>query len=288
MNMEKAGYDAVNLAVIVLAAALFIYEFQDMDTVFSGMDLCQAAVLSGTVFIVHFIKAGRLYLALYESGPDLCTYLKIYCKVTPVSVVFPYKAGELFRIYGYGTKLKSLIRGIVIVVLDRFMDTMALLTIILLVRIFNGGHISAFTYVLFLFLIFVLLIYLLYPGVYTFWKKYILKTKATEHKLAVLKILELFHNVYQEMAHVSSGRGMILYVMSLAAWTAEIGSLVLIGDAAADGTVSEMIAVYLESAMGNARSAELRQFVFVSVMMMTVVYAGIKLSERMTGKKGLR
>lgn len=288
MNKDKTGYYGINLGVILLAGSLFFYEFHDVSEVFAGRKARHIVLIAGTAFIVHVIKAGRLYLALYGTGMDLRSYVKIYCKVTPVSVIFPYKAGELFRMYGYGRKLKSLLRGMVTVTLDRFMDTMALLTMMLLIWIFQGGPLSAFTYVLFLFLILILLIYMVYPGVYRFWKKCILRAKATKNRLAVLRALHFFHHVYQEIRSVSRGRGMMLYCMSLLAWGAETGSLALLGNMGAGGSVNETIAAYLSAAMGMGRSAELKQFIFVSVMMMLAAYAGIKAAERMPGKKGMQ
>lgn len=282
MNREKAGYYVINLGVMLLAGSLFFYEYHDVFAVFAGRGMLHIVIMTGTAFIVHVIKAGRLYLALYGSDMDLRTYIKIYCRVTPVSVMFPYKTGEFFRMYVYGTALKSLLRGMVTVTLDRFMDTMALLTVILLIWIFQGGRLSAFTYVLFLFLLLILLIYMAYPGVYKFWKRYLLRAKATQNKLAVLRVLDFLNHVYQEMGNVSGGRGTILYCMSLLAWAAEIGSLALLAGMGAGGSVNETAAAYLSAAMGMGRSAELRQFIFVSVLMTLAVYAGIKGTEKIS------
>ena len=195
-----------------------------------------------------------------EYNIDICTYIKIYCKVTPISLVFPFKIGEFFRMYCYGMELESMLKSIVIIIFDRFMDTLALVTILLLIIIFKGGYISLFTYLLFLFLISILIIYLAYPGIYKFWKKYTLKSIATEKNLSILKILDIFNNIYLQITNISKGRGMILYCMSIIAWLCEIVGLVLLCGTTENICLNENIINYLSSAMRKGSSIELQHF----------------------------
>ncbi|MDE7312660.1 MAG: lysylphosphatidylglycerol synthase domain-containing protein [Eubacterium sp.] len=247
-----------------------------------GTDIRSVLILIGTVVTVHIVKAGRLYLALYGSDITLYTYMKTYCKVAPVSVLIPYKLGEIFKMYCYGKQLNSFLRGIVIVLFDRFIDTIALVTMIVFVRIFHGGNIVPLVYAFIIFLLFLLLLFFVFPGVHRFWKKYLLSAKATEHKLAILKILDVFYLIYQEIVNVSKGRGMILYVLSFIAWGTEIGSLVFLHGIAEEGARNEMISHYLSSAMGMGSSTELKQFVSMSVLLLIVFYAALKLVEILT------
>lgn len=242
-------------------------------------------IIVATVLLVHMIKAGRLYLALYGSELRFSKYLKIYCKVTPVSVIFPYKLGEFFRMYYYGKTLDNMLRGVVIVLLDRFMDTIALVTMILLLWIFNGGHITVLTYVLIIFLLLTIMIYFVFPGMYRFWKKYFISVKATERKLVVLRMLETLNRVYTEVKSVSKGRGIILFFMSLVAWGIEIGSVAIQVGLLSDGNLSKIISEYLYAAMGRGQCAELKHFIFVSVLMMLVSYSILKFLEIPPGKK---
>lgn len=287
MKRNNNWYNAINLVVLILTARAFISEYYKADTLFENYDIGYIIVLILTVFIVHFIKAGRLYVALYGTNIGIFTYIKIYCKVTPVGVIFPFKTGEFFRMYCYGDKCKSFLKGIVVVLLDRFMDTAALVTIIIMALIFNGGQISILTYILLLFLVFALLIYFVFPGVYKFWKKYILKTKATEHKLTALKLLESLNNLYVEITNITKGRGAILYSMSLIAWAVEIGCIALLCEINKGNAFNETIADYLSSALGNGSSIELNQFVFISVILMIVIYVVIKAVEIIFRRRNL-
>lgn len=285
MKKKGTGYNIINIAVIMAAAALFIYDYSDYNALFQNMDICRMIVICITVITVHAIKSGRLYLTLYGSNIRFSTYIKIYCKVTPVSVIFPYKIGEFFRMYCYGCNIGNLLKGIIIVIMDRFMDTIALVTMILLVWMFNGGHITAIVYALLMFIVLALLMYFTFPGIYVFWKKYFLRARATERRLTALKVLDKLHLVYDEITKVSRGRGIILYFMSLIAWTIEIGSLIMLNDITQEGEINMTISTYLSSAMGSGSSIELRQFVFMSVIVIIIMYVILKLKEMAHRKK---
>jgi hypothetical protein len=283
---NKLKYNLVNIVIILVTAALFIFDYREVSVIFQNTNFFRILILIVTVMLVHSVKAVRLYLALYGADISFLTYLKIYCKVAPVSIIFPCKTGEFFRMYCYGKQLKNILKGIVIVLLDRFMDTVALVTMILVVLIFNGGHLSSFVYMLLIFLVFALLLYLLFPDVFQFWKKYILRAKATENKLAILRFLDKLNLIYKEITNVSKGRGIILYFLSLIAWAVEIGSITILNGLFREGQLNQTISDYLMSAMsGRSQSTELKQFVFASVILMVVIYIIIKFIETIMGKR---
>ena len=159
MKNKRFRYYIVNIVVLIMTVILFILDYGNVHEIFLETDFSQIFVILLTVFMVHTVKAGRLYLAIYGSEISLSRYLKIYCKVTPVSMIFPFKLGEFFRMYCYGQQFKNTLKGIVIVLLDRFMDTAALVTMILLLWTYNGGHITSFVSILLIFLVFTILIY---------------------------------------------------------------------------------------------------------------------------------
>lgn len=280
----RGTYDVVNLTMILLTVVIFIRDYGNVQEIFNGMTVLSALVLIGTTILVHVVKAGRLYLALYGTGIGLTAHLKTYCKVIPVSIVFPYKIGEFFRMYCYGTQLGNPLTGIVIILFDRFVDTAALVTAILLVWLLSGGQVTSLVYVLLLFLAFVLFVYGVFPKVCMFWKRYLLKAKATENNLAVLAMLERAGTLYHVVENAVVGRGIILYFMSLTAWGVEIGSVALLNRMQNGKTADTVIANYLTSAMSGNQDARLRQFIFVSVILLTAVYLVIKALEN-TRKK---
>ena len=277
MNKNKTVYNCINAVILLLTVFFFIREFYGKDGLPGMGDVSAVVLLVVTVFLVHAIKACRLYLALYGNGLSFSEYLKTYAKVTPVSVILPFKLGEFFRMYCYGEKLGSFLKGIVIILFDRFMDTAALVTMIFLIRGLSGGRILYPVYFFVLFLVTALLIYLVFPGVYSFWKKWFLGAKATENKLRVLKLLEMLNRVYKEIRSVSAGRGAILYFMSVAAWAVELGSVALRTGLSGSSLAGDVLPDYLMCAMGSGKSELLTEFVFVSVVMMVALYVVIKI-----------
>lgn len=286
MKKSKLVYYSINIIVMIITGILFFLDYCNVDETFLNVTWFSGTILIVTVVIVHFIKAFRLYLILYGSDMGFAEYMKIYCKTTPVSVLFPLKTGEFFRMYCHGKKLGNLLKGVVIILLDRFMDTIALVTMILAIWLANGGEVTGVVYLLIIFLAFVLLMYFAFPGMYRFWKKHIMCAKATKNKLAVLKLLDMFHRIYKEIAAVSKGRGILLYGLSIVAWSVEIGSIALVHGFRGDGKLTQAISEYLMSAMSGNQSRELRQFVFASVILMVCVYIFIKITDLVKGRRG--
>lgn len=271
-KQENILYKCINMLVILAAVAYFLYEYKD-TTIFLSTRGCYSIVLLVLcVVLVHMIKALRLYVALYGTSLSLGDYLKVYCKVTPVSMILPFKVGEFYRMYCYGRQMGSYLKGIVIILFDRFMDSAALLTALLLVWIFNSGKMTALVYMLLIFLVVVLLLYFVYPGIYRFWKKYLLQVKVSNNVLNMLKLLESINHIYAEIESLAKGRGFILYIISIAAWCVEIGGVSLLAKkVSADGCVGQVMD-YLNSAMTGGANELLRGFIFIGVIGLLALY----------------
>ena len=133
---HKGIYNLINILVLGFSAGWFIVSYVLPGELPALAEPARLPVVLLTVILVHMVKAGRLYLALYGLDMKRGVCMKLYCKVTPVSVVLPWKLGEFFRIYCCGAELGSFLKGGVIILLDRFFDTVALVTMIVLLWIF--------------------------------------------------------------------------------------------------------------------------------------------------------
>ena len=264
--MKRRIYNIINSFVLGITAIWFIYRFYDIQGIFVKSTPISVVSIMGTALLIYGIKFCRLYLALYDAQLGLEICLTTYCKVTPISIILPFKVGEFFRIYCYGRQIGSLLKSVVIILLDRFMDTAALVTAIDLVWIFYGERQSVFIYFLLIFLILSVCFYFVFPGIYRFWTRYLLCAKASEHKIWALKTLESIHTLYSEIENVVKGRGMILYFLSLAAWGIEISNITLINYMTGGNHTGVVISEYLLSAMSRRQSPEFDQFVFISVI----------------------
>ena len=270
-------YNLINILVLGFSAGWFVVSYVLPGELPVLAEPARIPVVILTVLLVHMVKAGRLYLALYGLDMKRGVCMKLYCKVTPVSVVLPWKLGEFFRIYCCGAELGSFLKGGVIILLDRFFDTVALVTMVLLLWIVSGGTVPALVYVLLVFLGLVLFLYLAFPGMHEVWKKNLLSAKATPHRLSMLKFLDTLGRVHGEIRAVLGGRGILLYILSMIAWGVEIGSLALLQGA--DGAPGERVSRYLSAALGMEDSVELKRFVVFTILLLIFVYGIIKLAE---------
>lgn len=270
--MRKKIYPIVNLAVLLLTILFFLLHYGSVDFFFINENAVSVIVFLLGVLVVHCVKAGRLYFALYGNEVRLKRYLKIYCKVTPVSIVIPFKMGEFFRMYCYGNEIRNILKGVVIVLLDRFMDTAALLIIIFVAGSFNGGNVNAVVFMLTAILLLLILGYYMFPGLYRFWKGYLLHAEVSEHKLWGLKMLENFQLLYKEAEEVITGRGVILFVLSLIAWAVEIGLTIIMNQLYFQSENYDVLMKYIMAAITGRNSAELDKFVFVSVIVLILGY----------------
>ena len=107
MRKVKNTYNIINGIVLLIAIFIFFQEYCGDIHLQKERDVLSFTILIAAVVFAHMIKAGRLYLALYGADIGWETYLKVYCKVTPVSMIFPLKVGEFFRMYCYGKELKN-------------------------------------------------------------------------------------------------------------------------------------------------------------------------------------
>ena len=105
MRKVKNTYNIINGIVLLIAIFIFFQEYCGDIHLQKERDVLSFTILIAAVVFAHMIKAGRLYLALYGADIGWETYLKVYCKVTPVSMIFPLKVGEFFRMYCYGKEL---------------------------------------------------------------------------------------------------------------------------------------------------------------------------------------
>ena len=264
-------YNLVNL--IVLAAATLWFFTQRMETgLFAGVESTWFLLLVGVVLTNLFLKFIRIYLIFFEKELSFVENIKLYCKIVPVSSIFPFKLGELFRMYCYGYKVGSGVTGVIGVLLDRFVDTAALLTVLFGVTLAAGGGFSAIFCVLAAFAIVILAAYLLFPQVYRFWNHHLLLTAATRRKLMVLRLLASFDRAYRETSRILRGKFMTLYILSLLAWGTELGGLFLLCGSQEDAAIR-----YLTAVLTGGDFLYGKQFMVVSLCICIAIYLILKI-----------
>ena len=271
--MKKSKtYILVNLIVLTVALGLFCFYYNtSLEDIFI-FPKGKILLLAFMVLVVHLLKAIRLYIAFYGTKINFISYLKTYCKVTPVNLLFPYKIGEFFRIYCYGNLINDYPKSAITVLLDRFMDTSALITFIFILYCFYGGSLPHLAYVFIVFLLFVLFAYFIFPGLYKFWRFYFLAAPATDNTLKSLKVLNLMYRLFASVKQVVAGRGIILYILSLMSWGIELLNISFLTKDNSLQNASVSFFDYLSAALTNGFCPELRIFIFVSIILLLIFY----------------
>jgi len=125
MKRDKLYY-SINFIVLLLTVILFVpMAFAVVRGADNQVWLCFMGLFC-LAAAVHILKAFRLWFALYGHGIPFSEYMIQYCKAVPVSVVLPCKLGDLLRAYCFGHLIHNYLSGVLVVLLDRFCDTLAL------------------------------------------------------------------------------------------------------------------------------------------------------------------
>lgn len=268
---------AVNTVVLISAVICFFLKFANFKSLFKVKSSCVYLLLIFTVILVQSIKALRLFLVFYGQEFPLKEHLSIYCKVTAVNIVFPFKIGDLFRVYCYGEKLNNYYVALAGILLDRAVDTIAILVFIVLECWCTGKLINRVFYWLFLFFTVISLIYIMIPRLYAFWNRYFLNQKTSAHRLFCLKILNQLKVTYDKIKSIIDGRGTILILLSLLAWAIEFGNVIFLTKFMETLETNIPFYSYLSGAITNLQPEFSSSLVFVTIVALAIIYTSLKI-----------
>ena len=269
--MKKKIYNIINIITLVMATLVFIIIYGVDITSFSGCTIKILFVLLITVTIVHSIKAVRLYFELFEQRMPLGIFIRQYCKVIPISMILPFKIGDFFRAFCFGFYLKNHLTGIAVIILDRFVDTVALVTAIIMFSFALGFGLPNIFYALIFFLVLLMITYLACPGMCTYWNKHFIKSKSTKYSLLMLQAVSNIKLAYKDIKTVVSGKFLITYVISIFAWMAEIGGLAFACKLLSID-VMDAVPQYLTGVLVGERTEYLTWFIIISTIMLICLY----------------
>lgn len=279
---SKNIYNAINVVIIIFSAVylvLYACEF------YVNTDIKADVVITllVTIILVDIIKGMRLYFELYEKHIPIGLYVRQYCKVMAVSMLLPFKLGDIFRAYCFGYQIGNYMVGIAVIILDRFVDTLALITIVLAFVLCLTFPMDILLYFFIFVLCILLVLYHILPEMLLYWKRYYVKQEATVHNIRVLRMLTRIQNTQKELSIIVHGKFLFVYVLSLMAWGAELGGLALTCRMM-QWSFSEMASGYLSGVLFGDKQEYLSGFIVVSVFLLLVVYGFVAVKYRLGGK----
>ena len=285
LYMKKRVNIAINFTVLLIAAIIFAFRIGGQFTDVRAYSVGYVLMLIIIVLRVKVLKAAILYFILVgERRLGLRVFLKQYCKTTPVSILFPYKTGDIFRIYCYSHQLNSVMDGLIFILVDRFFDTLALIGVVTFTSMIAGQGLTLLVYGLIFFVLVLVILYFALPKICEHWVSYLLQAPASRTKKMLLAVAGNVKSGLIIISRLISSKGLILFLMSVTAWGIELAGMSLLTSVFGQGAKSGFINDYLQAALGVTVNDGLNAFVTMLIMVLMITYVVIFIYERR--KKG--
>ena len=218
---KRKIYNIINAVIILSCIATFVFQYIGVLKDFFQNSILTITIVLITMATVLAIKYLRIYFIFYGLNIKNSQYVKLFSKTTFVNLLIPFKLGDFFRAYCYGYAIENYVQGFCYIILDRFMDTLALVTVLGCLSIIGVSKIPLLLFAMIAFLAALIVLYITFPALYKYWNMYFLKFNATKRKLWVLSVINKLNKVYGILKEHIRGKGIILYVLSLTAWLIE-------------------------------------------------------------------
>lgn len=174
------------------------------------------------ILVIHIFKFIKTYFILLEENLPLSKILSIYLKTTFVTIILPFKLGEIFKAYSYGHEMKNYLKGIIFVLVDKFFDAIIIFSILMGYSLITFSKMSILGWLLFVFILVFLIIYYSFPNTYNYLNKYFINKKQNKRNIIILEILEILNDIYVKAKEMISGRSLILFIITFIYWFCEM------------------------------------------------------------------
>lgn len=272
MIFNKKIYNIVTTIVVLLSITVFSFHYFEVFKEVFGRNPLSLIVSVLTMSAVLIIKYIRLYFIFYGLNVGESEHIKLFSLTTFVNLFLPFKLGDIFRCYCYGYAIGNYVQGFCYIMLDRFMDTLALVTALGCLSIIYENKIPLLLFLLIAFLTILIFLYFLFPGLYGYWNKYFLKSTATKRKLSALHIIKKSNEVYTILKENIRGKGIILYLLSLVAWAIESTGFWIIANYPNSNTNAANLFMYLRAALGIGTLREQELFMIACAVISALSY----------------
>lgn len=162
--------------------------------------------------------------------------------------------------------------GMICILFDRFVDTVALLSIVFGIQMMFGMNSSIILNLLVIFSVCVFIAYHTFRPLYKFWNEFFISSNASRRRLKALAFLKKCNMAYGSVDRSVKGKFLMLYVLSLLAWGIELGGLVLANWGNGDMRFQDRVYEYLTAALTGESSTYMKNFSLVSIVILLVCY----------------
>ena len=278
--MKEKGRLYYTINAIVLATSmliLFNYIYRNIDTI--NIQVSELVIYLILFIALNIVKYVKTYFIFLEEKMSLKKYTKLYMKTTFVNIMIPFKLGEIFRMYCFGKEIGNYQKGIVGILLDRFVDTVMLLIILIPTELKKNGEISIITLSLLLFILLFTLFIIVVPSTYKYLNKFLIINKPNKISLYLLKILEKVNEIYQSGMQLLKGRIIILATLSVLSWLIDFGIIRMISLFKFSNFDISVFIEYLTSAVYQYNSVVLVNYMVIVTVTFALVIGAIYMAQ---------
>lgn len=243
------------------------------------------------LLVVHMAKLLRCYLVLMEHKISFARFIRVYIKTTFVNIVFPFKLGELFRIYCFTKETKDVKIGFLSVLIDRFFDTCALLVLLVPFEWYVGEWLSIVSILLLFFVLGIVFIYWIFQPTYQYLNHFLIMNTSSRRTVDFLTYLETAKAWFDYIKDLITGRYALIFLCSCAGWVAEFGVLTCMTTVLGQNFGIIGFVAYIESIFSAGAGTVLDVYTTISSLIFAVVtgmiyiISYVKKGEFINGKK---
>ena len=195
----------------------------------SKIDITTWLICISLYLLAHMGRLLRLMVIIIEHNRAFHSILQLYALLAQAGFVLPFKLGELFRITELSHFFGSFKTGFSVVVVERFFDAMMLLFLLLMVD-FLGGVAEGGTPIFIPFLIILVLLmfifYFFFSKTCQYFRCLVLSSSGSQRGVIALQYLNFMEAIYTTFRNTIRGRPLLLIVLSLGIWCAEIYNMI--------------------------------------------------------------
>lgn len=207
---------------------LFIDKLYSIFNTITFANLHLILIIMVLSFISYLVRSIRHYIMIIDISYSFKNFIPIYCKMTLIHLILPYKLGEFYRLFVISKYVNNSTKGVVSIIVDRFFDTIPLFFIYSISIIFFNIEFSLTIYIVFLFLILGVFTYLTFSACYKYLNEYLITSKTTKNKLKLLSILDYLNEIHSDVKLMFNNKSYILLILSFISRICEYLSLMLI------------------------------------------------------------
>ena len=221
---------AIFCTVITILVFLMDLGFSSKElSALSKIDIATWLICILLYLLAHIGRLLRLMVIIIEHNRAFHSIIQLYALIAQAGFVLPFKLGELFRVTELSHFFGSFKTGFSVVVVERFFDAMTLLFLLLVVDFLGGisqGGTPVFIPFLIILVLFMFIFYFFFSKTCHYFRSLVLSSSSSQRGIVVLQCLNFTEAIYLTFRNTIRGRPLLLIVLSLGIWCAEIYNMI--------------------------------------------------------------